>query len=371
MRLHIFIIVYCLYFTCLEGVGQNNKITVNGIVVDKYTNEPLPFAHIQIDGNGTVTNSEGAFVMSNVNATSYLKVSFMGFVSDSILITRNLENIVIELVPSLVQMKEMMILTGEGLVKNLVRNISSNYQYEQQMWQAYYKEKLNDGSAPIYIAEGILDVYFPGNSLKYDWQISAVKSRKKTFVSETDIGGLKLTGNAHDMVQNLIWGDYSFLTLSRMKNFNFTYEGYSTLSGRNILIVSFIPLSKKEDVKGILYIDEQDYALVKATYEIDTRKSKVWETVEWEEEYQEIGGKWYFQRMGYKGKLRLNEKLISLESMFVINDIKIVQYQPAMGLLLEPWDFFFDEISRFSDDFWEEYMYVKLDKTEEAITKDR
>jgi hypothetical protein len=260
-------------------------------------------------------------------------------------------------------------MTGDNVIRRLLENIDANYQFEQQMWKGYYKEKLTDSAGPLYLAEGVLDIYFPGNSLKYDWQMSVVKCRKSTFKRNETIEGIKISGNAHDMVQTLISGNDSFLNESRVGNFNFSYDGYTVLNGKQILIVNFVPNSKKEAISGTLYVEENSFALVKASYEIDTRRSKVWEEVDWEEEFVEKDGKWYFHRMGYRGVLNLDLVTFNLESVLVINESKVVPFQPAMGLLMEPRDYFFDEVKHFDEDFWRGFDIIKLNKAELQAVK--
>lgn len=362
-------VLFIILFTSYQCCCQSSKITTNGIVIDKHTSKPLPFAHIQIHDYGTVTNVDGAFSINKLVPGQYLKASYMGYVTDSILISDPTEFVVVGLQPSVTQLDELVVYTGENLVRNLLNNIGKNYEIRQQMWQAYYKEKLSDTAGPLYLAEGILDIYFPANSTRYDWQISVIKSRKKTYQSNENIDGIKLRGNAYDLVQALIWDGKSFLSFSRIKNFTFKYEGYTELNGKTILIVDFEPNSKKEDVKGTMYIEQSSFALVKIKYEVDTRKNRLWDTVRWEEEYVEKEHKWYFHRMSYHGQILMGENLINLESLLVINETRNVKFQPAMGLLLEPHDFFLDEVKHLTDDFWEDYSFVKLDKSELEVVK--
>jgi hypothetical protein len=362
LRLCFFLLL--LVFLPSEIKAQYGEITVSGFVKDKITEEPLPFAHLRWAEKGVVTNVDGEFTTSANIHNQYLIVSYMGYTTDSVLINASNIKLEIKLTPMTQQLNEVVVTTGIGLVKNLIKNITSNYQFKQQMWEAYYKEKLLDADGPHYLAEGILDIYFPGDQTKYDWQISTKRARKKTFRLDKDLIDLKISGNAHDMVRNLIWGEHSFLFEDRLGNFDFNYNGYTSLNGKDIFMVSFSPIAKREVAKGTLYIEEGSYALVKATYEMDTRKTKNWNSVSWEEEYAKDNGKWYFHRMAYTGTLYSGDKLLTIQADLVINNFKVVPMQPAMGLLMEPRDMFFDEVDYLGDDFWYGYSFMKLSSTE-------
>jgi hypothetical protein len=219
LRLCFFLLL--LVFLPSEIKAQYGEITVSGFVKDKITEEPLPFAHLRWAEKGVVTNVDGEFTTSANIHNQYLIVSYMGYTTDSVLINASNIKLEIKLTPMTQQLNEVVVTTGIGLVKNLIKNITSNYQFKQQMWEAYYKEKLLDADGPHYLAEGILDIYFPGDQTKYDWQISTKRARKKTFRLDKDLIDLKISGNAHDMVRNLIWGEHSFLFEDRLDNFDF------------------------------------------------------------------------------------------------------------------------------------------------------
>lgn len=362
LRLLIILIVWVFLPSPLKA--QQGVITVSGFVKDKISGEPLPFAHLRWADQGVVTNIDGAFTFSTSSHNHYLIVSYMGYTTDSVLVKASTNEIEFKLTPTTKQLDEVVVTTGVGLVKNLIQNIEANYQFKQQMWEAYYKEKLLDADGPHYLAEGILDIYFPGDQTKYDWQISTKRARKKTYRTDQDLIDLKISGNAHDMVRNLIWGEHSFLFEDRLENFEFNYDGYTSLNGKDIFMVSFSPIAKREVAKGTLYIEEGSYALVKATYEMDTRKTKNWNSVLWEEEYSKNNEKWYFHRMAYVGTLFAGDKLVTIQADLVINNSKVVSNQPAMGLLMEPRDMFFNEVDYLGEDFWYGYSFMRLSSTE-------
>ena len=74
------LIFLCVSFISVEVYSQG--FTISGRVIDAETNEPLQFAHVFIDQttHGTTTNTNGEFILSNLEAGEYrLVFSFVGF----------------------------------------------------------------------------------------------------------------------------------------------------------------------------------------------------------------------------------------------------------------------------------------------------
>ena len=67
-----------------ESLEQNNKITVTGVVVDA-EGVPVIGANVLEDGttNGTITDINGRFTLSNVNPGAKVNVSFIGYTTTS------------------------------------------------------------------------------------------------------------------------------------------------------------------------------------------------------------------------------------------------------------------------------------------------
>jgi hypothetical protein len=82
MRLYITFSITLLAFF-LAGMGVvAQQATLKGLVKDAYTNEPLPFVNIVVEGTntGTTTNEAGAFIFENLKPGFIrLQLSSIGF----------------------------------------------------------------------------------------------------------------------------------------------------------------------------------------------------------------------------------------------------------------------------------------------------
>ncbi len=102
--MHLLRILFVLLFIPLGLFSQGD---VTGVVVDESTNEPLAFASIGVKSTarGTISNEDGAFVLSGLSLTDTLVVSYLGYYSaEFVLRDLNIEN-VIRLRPKSIEIK--------------------------------------------------------------------------------------------------------------------------------------------------------------------------------------------------------------------------------------------------------------------------
>ena len=73
--------------------------TVSGVVLDSLTNEPLPSATVYVNGTtkGTVTDSDGRFILENVSFPSTIVFSYVGYRPHALDLDRNPGTLSIEL----------------------------------------------------------------------------------------------------------------------------------------------------------------------------------------------------------------------------------------------------------------------------------
>ena len=74
-----------LLLLCTKLFAQNNNIS--GLVIDRYTGQPIEFANVSIVdlGLGSSTDSLGFFKINNLNPGIYnLQVSFIGYKTETI-----------------------------------------------------------------------------------------------------------------------------------------------------------------------------------------------------------------------------------------------------------------------------------------------
>ncbi|MDR0789718.1 MAG: TonB-dependent receptor [Bacteroidales bacterium] len=86
----ILLLLTALFAANVALAADDRVIKIEGEVKDANTNEPIAYANIVIENTkfGTVTNEDGYFAFSNLKSNTYvLKVSFIGYETESIIIT--------------------------------------------------------------------------------------------------------------------------------------------------------------------------------------------------------------------------------------------------------------------------------------------
>lgn len=85
---NIFLFILCLSYISISA--QTDTVSIKGIVVDKKTKEPIPFANITLlDGGsqvkGTTTDFDGKFYFKLIEKKKYdLNISYVGFKTQKI-----------------------------------------------------------------------------------------------------------------------------------------------------------------------------------------------------------------------------------------------------------------------------------------------
>ncbi len=356
---------FLFIFTCSLLFGnalEDGTNSLSGVVLDATTKEPLPFAHVRFGDTGTVTNESGEYVVGVKGEGEYpLKVSFIGYDSYSdTLVLRGNTNLHVELQPAPIELNTVIVRTGIDIMEKVLARAHINYDLGHQTILSYYKEKLEADNEIYYLAEGILDIYLPSSTSSNEIQVSPLKTRKKVSENVEHNEFLKVYGHVYDMVQSIIWREESFISPYQLRYYDFQFEGTTLYDGLEVFMISFQPYNDRAKFSGKLYVDSNSFAIIRAEYFPDTSKSKLWDNVRWIEEFTESDELWYLKRVTYEGMMNEEESQLHFESMMIANHIENVKIPPAMGLLLEEEDQFFDEAENFNEDFWDGYTHVKL-----------
>lgn len=80
-----FLILWLLAFFCAPTTQAQELTKVRGVVVDKLTREPIPFANLAFIGTtvGTTTDADGLYQIHTQWASTQLQVSYLGYKTDT------------------------------------------------------------------------------------------------------------------------------------------------------------------------------------------------------------------------------------------------------------------------------------------------
>lgn len=296
-----FSLILILSFGFLTIKADIEYYKLSGIVVDKSTGEPLPFSSIYTTQNiGTVSNDLGEFLIKLKTTDSHdtLVVNYLGYSRYFLPLfgLKSLADLRIELIPLLVQLKEVEIrpVDPDAIIDQAIERIPYNYFIKPIGAKSFYRlttnvtssfelEKMKKKLPEKEIREGILDVYqsaYPlkSNKIAAKNQIKLIHWRKVGELSDTLH---KMFSNptpnsvlGDDPVKNLI--DNLILSPKNRKNYDFKFKD---MSGENTARYYIIEFDQKDGVeellyKGNIFIDMNSLAIISMNYSFSPKGFK-------------------------------------------------------------------------------------------------
>ncbi len=354
---------FCFLFCAVSLNAQ----TITSVIVDSITQEPIPYATVQLKKKGMITNEEGrfSFLLENVKETDSLFISCIGYESIAKPINQFSGNKIvlrskaIELNPIIVTNKQysaedIIDLVNDNLEKNYPENLTkkrlffrkssfqrmnkADYTLEKSTIKAFNKKFLDSVINTVpksnsYYTEVLGDLY--GNYDKEKQKLTLIKASElydksmaldfdkleekfnkiikenvKTdsyFKIKSGLFGTKVDADElfegdidstdvaavnkelekkkkdeeerkknfseyrrnalGDIFNNLPIRDDSYLNfLSKSNRYEFTLQDFTYIDDDAVYVLSFKP-KRSEDFKGTLFINSDDFALLRVDFE--------------------------------------------------------------------------------------------------------
>ena len=347
-----------LFFGSHLVMGQ----TISSKVLDQKTNEPVPFATVQLSENqGIITNEEGRFSLTideTLKDVDSIYISSMGYEKLAIAISKDTDSI-IYLPPKAIELKSVFIsnknLTIDEIMDNVKDKISENYNTELSKKRLFFREsefntlkkmnvdfkkstikelnkKLIDSVVSLiprqssYYTEILCDLYGDFDKQKlhitkaaelYDKNktvsLDAMTKRMETIFKENvkrdsylkiksglfgtkvqvdsileqteDAQAVKDEMNKQDkkedkskflkyrkqglesLMSSLFFNDGVMSNfINKSGRYEFELVDYTYIDDHSVYIIKFEP-KRNEDFKGTLYVNTEDFAIVRADYQ--------------------------------------------------------------------------------------------------------
>ncbi|WP_378176356.1 carboxypeptidase-like regulatory domain-containing protein [Aquimarina sp. SS2-1] len=394
-------------FTFFQDTSLQDDASYNeykGIVVDKDSNDPLVSATIALNGTNisTITNGEGEFLLKvpKNNASANITVSFLGY-NDRVVSLSTLkgDKTKIKLAASITELSEVNIdpRDPEALIKAVMERRGANYQSDNTIMTAFYRETIKKRRTYVSLSEAVVDVYKkPYISGKNDI-IKLYKARKSADYKKLDTLTLKLQGGPSSTLFIDVMKNPDLLFTDDILNiYQFSFDKSTKINDRYIYVLNFKQRPNIQDLYyyGKLYIDSETLALTKAVFSLNLEdrdkasklfvrkkptRAKVYPTVAtYNMNYRETNGKWYY---GY-GKIdlvfKVNWKKKLFNSTYKLNiEMAVTDWKKNPDNdNIKPKDrlkstvVISDEASGFSDpEFWGEYNVIEPEKSIESAIK--
>ena len=143
-----FLMIFSMFFIGLTGLAQN-QITIQGIIQDHYSQEPVEYANVFLLNHqnvGTISDPSGRFIFSldSIFLTDTLTISVVGYEEYRVaILDLPQESHLIELKSTSRELEEVVIIHHEGIknfIRKAVRKIPVNYPQENHQLESYFQE---------------------------------------------------------------------------------------------------------------------------------------------------------------------------------------------------------------------------------------
>ncbi|WP_046756424.1 DUF5686 and carboxypeptidase-like regulatory domain-containing protein [Kordia jejudonensis] len=305
------LLIFILLFSTISMFAQQ---TVSGIVIDKKTKESLPFANVLTSASkGTITDAEGKFTLNLKKGTTTIRVSYIGYKTQTVPINENTSFLKISLEPSQESLDAVVLYNKENPALQIIRDAikrkndndperklntfklnsynkllvtanpdsingqidsiytkkdgklvfkevdSSNYSFKKDMTRSH-----------IYMTEKVSEVSFSSSKGKREKILATRMAGFKEPIYE--VLGLKIQSfsfykNEYDLFGTSYAGP---LANNALATYNYKILDTVTNNNRDAYMIYYSPKKKGKTsgLEGILYVDQQSYALQKAIAEI-------------------------------------------------------------------------------------------------------
>ncbi len=258
-------------FIFFNSTAQSFK--VEGIVRDSKTLELLQGASILIyeSGNvsGGVTNEEGRFSMNCDSRPDSVIFSMVGYHSKRLRQTEipNGELFLVALNMYSLELSQITVspILAIDIVRQAAKKLNSFNPVNDFESKSFYREIIHDDNHYYSVAEAIFNAQF--SIRKKSCTLKMEKGRSKEDVAYTKLfEDFHPGGGPEDAVdQSFVIRQPDFLVENRLKYYNYKLDSTIVYGGNLLYVVSFDqkPGVKEALEKGYMYIDENDYSILK------------------------------------------------------------------------------------------------------------
>lgn len=404
-----------------------NRFKISGLVKDKKTGQPIPFATIFFPKSpiGIPGDDDGKFLLEfNDFPGDTLKVQAIGYIEYSLLVDKSTDSqdIIIELVPSATQLDEVVIRPYEDPIKVLFRKIvarkpiNNPAKFENYTYESYNKVEIDvmnltkqefeklpipylkhfsfiydniDSSSgtpilPFYLTETVSDYYYqekPRRTKEFikASRIKGINNAMFTKTMTTYLGNMFLVVNPYDNYMQLFDKKYvSPISNNSLAFYKYTIIDTQIVDGYDVFNIHFEPLRQGENCfEGSIGIVDSFFALQYISAEVPKEANLNWiKNAKFYKTYSLLGDSlWFCTKENTTADLQALADFPYMPSLRAIrtNSYKNIRVnEDTVKQIVSSPDFKLDVViaegaNEQSDEFWEQSRHEDLSKNEKAI----
>ncbi|MBN1416528.1 MAG: carboxypeptidase-like regulatory domain-containing protein [Bacteroidales bacterium] len=251
---------------------------IQGVVLDKRTRKPLPYANIFIvdKSMGTISNAAGAFLLkfNDISPEDTLGVSYIGYrLFRMPLFDIDTNFLTIRLSSDQVQIDEIIVRPYDPIyiITKAIESIPDNYESEASVLTAFFRESTKQNDDNISLSEAVIHIYKESYTSSRPDQVKIYKGRKGNNIANKENIDFIVQGGLYNNLQlDIIKNGIAFLDKDYFHLYDYAVERIIYHQERPTYVISF---DQREGVsypcyKGKLYIDIESLAIIGANFEL-------------------------------------------------------------------------------------------------------
>ena len=259
--------------------SADSVFIVKGKLLDRITGEPVVYGTIDVacGKKTTVSNQDGNFMLKLPDSlqSSVIRISHIGYlnrmISADVIAGKNID---IYLDQKIIPLQEIVVrmVDPKKVLREMLKRRQDNYNSETAYLTSFFREGIENRHG-FNLTEAVLKIYKTGiHSTLASEQVKILKMRRLGTPNYNDSLIVRLKSSIYscqmlDIIKNLP----DFLDPQYYNYYNYSHTDITVLDERRVLVFFF---EQKEEIKdplfmGKLYIDAENYALLKATFQIN------------------------------------------------------------------------------------------------------
>jgi CubicO group peptidase (beta-lactamase class C family) len=265
-----------LSFICINIIGQQPSIIINGNITDEQ-NTPLLSVTVRLQktGIGTISNQIGFFRLSlppNLYRDTVL-FSAIGYTSKKIAVSDLIpaKTNLIQLVSKAEELQEVTVKQNDpvAIIQAAIQKIPVNYLNAPHIHHGFYRINTKKGDEHLMLSEAVFDILNYGYSADKGNSFTLIKNRyiqDEEGIHGIDLGVKPKSLYEADIIKNV--NESAFLTEGGLKKHRFKLLKGITYNNADTYVISF---DQREDSKeslytGRIFIDKESLAFVSIEY---------------------------------------------------------------------------------------------------------
>ncbi|MEN0048637.1 MAG: carboxypeptidase-like regulatory domain-containing protein [Bacteroidota bacterium] len=389
----ILFLAVLLFTFSLASTGQSKFITITGKITSAKDNVPLIGVHVTYSDYryGTVTNEEGLFqIKVSDNAIGdTLIFSFMGFANSKVLIDKELLkrktlDVKLKAVTFGLSAIEVEDITAEEIIKRARDRIADNYLTTPHKIIGFYREEniQQDIKQSILFTEGVLEIKrskLYKNRDYIDDKVGLLKGYKRNLpyqlIYQDSIYAITpISQGAYvPVLVDAIRSKYFLFNKNYFRFHNYERVGIDFIDNRVLYKIAFKPKRRSHFsiYEGILYIDKNTFAVVKADFhftphgiylnEQSNSTNLKLKNRNFSAQYFEYDGHWYLEQASVRQVFMEEETQVpvSVKMDYVTTEVLPKERKLNAKQQLKFNDVMAESVGEVDANFWEDYIIIK------------